>query len=268
VKQPLWPRTAGRNAARIIAASFVAIWLAGAAQAQPHAGQYEQADIEYGARLYGGHCVVCHGDRGESIPGVRLFSGKFKNAGGDRDLTRILTDGIAGTAMAPTGLSEAEIVATIAYLRNVNRVDASAANSGDKLRGRALFFGKGDCGRCHRVGAEGPRAGPDLSNIGVQRTAATLRRSLADPNEALLPINRPVRATLRDGTVVSGRRLNEDTATVQLVDAAGRLVSLDKSALRDYSVGTKATMPSYEGVFTETEQADLVAYLLSLQGLE
>ena len=169
--------------------------------------------------------------------------------------------------MAPTGLSEAEIVAMIAYLRNSNRVDASA-NRGDPARGRALFFGKGDCGRCHRVGAEGPRGGPDLSNIGVQRTAATLRRSLGNPDEALLPINRPVRATLRDGTVVTGRRINEDTYTVQLVDATGRLVSLDKGALRDYSVGMKATMPSYEGVFTETEQTDLVAYLLSLQGLE
>jgi putative heme-binding domain-containing protein len=241
--------------------------LARIAHAQPHAGQYEQADIEYGSRLYGGHCVTCHGDRGESIPGIRLFSGKFKNAGGDRDLTRILNDGIAGTAMAPTGLSEAEIVATIAYLRNSSRVDPSA-NRGDPARGRALFFGKGDCGKCHRVGAEGPRTGPDLSNIGVQRTAATLRRSLGNPDEALLPINRPVRATLRDGTVVTGRRINEDTYTVQLVDTTGRLVSLDKGALREYSVGTKATMPSYEGVFTESEQTDLVAYLLSLQGLE
>lgn len=256
----------GRSGAAA-AASVLLAALPTAARAQPHAGQYEQADIEYGSRLYGGHCVTCHGDRGESIPGIRLFSGKFKNAGGDRDLTRILNDGIAGTAMAPTGLSEAEIVATIAYLRNSNRVDASA-NRGDPARGRALFFGKGDCGRCHRVGAEGPRTGPDLSNIGVQRTAATLRRSLGNPDEALLPINRPVRATLRDGTVVTGRRINEDTYSVQLIDPSGRLVSLDKGALRDYSVGTKATMPSYEGVFTETEQTDLVAYLLSLQGLE
>ncbi len=43
-----------------------------AAQAPAHAGQYEQADIEYGAQLYSGHCVVCHGERGDAMPGANL----------------------------------------------------------------------------------------------------------------------------------------------------------------------------------------------------
>jgi len=108
---------------------------------------------------------------------------------------------------------------------------------------------------------------PDLSNIGTFRTAATLQRALRDPDDALLPINRPVRAVTRMGTVVMGRRLNEDTHTVQLIDDRGRLVSLDKSNLREYSLGNDARMPSYENVFNDAERADLVAYLLSLKGL-
>ena len=55
----------------------------------------------------------------------------------------------------------------------------------------------------------------------------------------MIPINRPVRAVLRDGTVVTGRRLNEDTFTVQLIDERERLVSLDKAAMREYSVGAE-----------------------------
>ena len=51
----------------------------------------------------------------------------------------------------------------------------------------------------------------------------------------MLPTNRPVRAVLRDGTVVTGRRLNEDTFTVQLVDSNERLVSLDRAAIREYT---------------------------------
>ena len=80
------------------------------------------------------------------------------------------------------------------------------------------------------------------------RTAATLQRALRDPTDALIPINRPVRAVLRDGTVVTGRRLNEDTHTVQLIDERERLVSLEKASLREYSVTTAAQMPSYENV--------------------
>ena len=56
----------------------------------------------------------------------------------------------------------------------------------------------------------------------------------------MLPANRPVRAVLRDGTVVTGRRLNEDTFTVQLIDSNERLVSLDRAAIREYTVGSRA----------------------------
>jgi putative heme-binding domain-containing protein len=237
-----------------------------AAQAPAHAGQYEQADIEYGAQLYSGHCVVCHGERGDAMPGANLGSGRFRHAETDRDLTNVIRNGVPGTAMAPSAYTESELGALVAFLRNMSSVNLSSVKLGDPARGRALFAGKGNCASCHRVGAEGPRAAPDLTSIGATRTAATLERSLLDPSVALVPANRPVRAVLRDGTVVTGRRLNEDTFTVQLVDSNERLVSLDRAAIREYTVGTEATMPSYADVFDADERADLVAYLLSLKG--
>ena len=248
-----------------LCASLVA---AGAARAQPqHAGQYEQADIEYGARLYLGRCIICHGERGDGMPGVNLRSGRFKNASTDRELSNVIRDGVAGTAMAPNAYSDSELTALVSYLRNFGSYDlGSAGKPGDVERGRQLFQGKGDCGSCHRVNGVGPRAAPDLSNIGAIRTAGTLQRYLVDPTDAMLPINRPVRIVKRDGTVITGRRVNEDTHTVQLVDSRERLVSLDKSQLREYSIGTEATMPSFADVFDEAERADLVAYLLSLKG--
>lgn len=237
-----------------------------AAQAPAHAGQYEQADIEYGAQLYSGHCVVCHGERGDAMPGANLGSGRFRHAETDRDLTNVIRNGVPGTAMVSSAYTESELGALVAFLRNMANVNLSAVKLGDPARGRELFTGKGDCASCHRVGAEGPRAAPDLTSIGAIRTAATLERALLDPNAALLPANRPVRAVLRDGTVVAGRRLNEDTFTVQLVDSTGRLVSLDRAALREYTVSTEATMPSYAEILSDGERADLVAYLLSLKG--
>lgn len=262
------PCLTARRSVRAFALAFVAAAACGPLplQAQTHAGQYEQIDIEYGARLYAGHCLTCHGERGDSIPGVALGSNKFRRAASDRDLTTIVRDGIAGTAMAPSAYSDSELAAIVAYLRNMTSAGLDGTTIGDAERGRQLFFGKGDCSRCHRVGAEGPRAAPDLSNVGVVRTAAILLRTLLDPNDALIPINRPVRAVLRDGTVVVGRRLNEDTHTVQLIDARERLVSLDKAALREYSIATAAQMPSYRDSLNDGERADLVAFLLSLKG--
>ena len=250
-----------------LAAALAAV--AGApARAQPqHAGQYEQADIEYGARLYSGRCVICHGERGDGMPGVNLRSGRFKNASTDRELTNVVRDGVAGTAMAPNAFTDSELTALVSYLRNFASYDPGRGGKpGDAERGRQLFQSKGDCGSCHRVNGVGPRSAPDLSNVGAIRTAGTLQRYLQDPTEAMLPINRPVRAVKRDGTVVSGRRVNEDTHTVQLVDSQERLISLDKSQLREYSIGAAATMPSFATVFDEKERADLVEYLLSLKG--
>lgn len=236
------------------------------AAAQAHAGHYEPADIEYGARLYSSHCVTCHGERGDSMPGASLGTGKFRRAGSDRELAAVIRDGVPGTAMVPNRYTESELSALVAYLRNMGTVDLRGIAAGDPARGRALFDGKGDCGSCHRVDGRGPRFAPDLSNIGAVRTAALLRRTLRDPTGALLPINRTVRAVLEDGTVIVGRRLNEDTFTVQLIDEHERLVSIDKADLRELTASMESRMPSYAGALDEDEEADLVAYLLTLKG--
>ena len=134
-------------------------------------------------------------------------------------------------------------------------------------RGRALFEGKGECATCHRVNGKGPRLAPDLSDIGAIRTAASLQRSLLEPTESLLPINRPVRIVTKDGRTLKGRRLNEDTYTVQIIDDQERLLSLAKSDIKQLVVETTASMPSYEGRLTPEEMADLLGYLATLRGL-
>ena len=83
----------------------------------------------------------------------------------------------------------------------------------------------------------------------------------------MLPLNRPVRAVTRDGQVISGRRLNEDTYTIQIFDDQERLVSLEKADLQEVTVLTTSPMPSYEDTLSAAEQADLLAYLVSLKGL-
>ena len=80
------------------------------------------------------------------------------------------------------------------------------------------------------------------------------------------PINRPVELVTADGTRVTGRRLNEDTYTVQLIDAEERLRSFDKADLREYTVLTESPMPSYADALSPEELADVLAYLVSLKG--
>jgi len=234
--------------------------------AQEHGGQYSQADIENGFRLYGAHCFSCHGANGDSVPGVDLRRGQFRRVTTDADLIRIIATGIPGTAMPPNRFGTADITGIVAYVRSMRDFDALAVSLGDAGRGQALFAGKGGCTSCHRVNGKGSRVAPDLSDIGAIRAPDALQQSVLDPNASLLPINRSVRAVTRDGKVISGRRFNEDTYTVQLIDEQERLVSIDKAGLREYTVIKTSSMPSYKDTLSSEELADLVAYLHSLRG--
>ena len=236
--------------------------------AQEHAGSYAQADIQVGLRLYSATCTTCHGPNGDLVPGIDLRTGQFERAPSDQQLMRLIATGIPETAMPPGEYSQAELTGLVAYLRTMGEFDPGDVVVGDVERGRAIYNSKGDCASCHRVDGNGSRLGPDLSAVGANRTAGLLENALLDPTGSMFPINRPVRAVTSDGTVYEGRRINEDTFTVQLIDQNERLRSLEKSSLREFSLLTESSMPAYGALLNPQELSDVVAYLLSLRGLE
>ncbi|MEO8048841.1 MAG: c-type cytochrome [Acidobacteriota bacterium] len=233
---------------------------------QDHPQDYSRADIEYGARLYSEQCDRCHGPNGTGVSGVDFKSGKFRHAATDRQLSEVITTGFPEAGMPAFKLDAADIAGLIAFLRNMNTLDRGSLKPGDAARGQLVLEGKGACLSCHRVNGKGSRKAPDLSDIGAVRSAGTIERSLLEPDIQMMPINRPVHIVTRAGKVIDGRRLNEDTYSVQIADEEGRLLSLQKSDLREFNVSTKSNMPSYKGELTPAELSDVVAYLLSLKG--
>lgn len=163
-------------------------------------------------------------------------------------------------------LRQEEMNGVIAYLRAGFDPDGIAVKIGDPGRGQVLFRGKGECATCHRVNGIGPRTAPDLSFIGAIRTPVSLQRNLLDPGTALLPINKPVRIVTRNEETIVGRRLNEDTYTVQVIDSQERLRSLKKSDLVSYEI---SDAPSKQPTtLSSDEVADVISYLLTLRGLQ
>lgn len=244
----------------------IAGWLGftGPIRAQNHGA--DPAEIERGAKLFSVTCITCHGESGDMVPGVNLSKGQFRHASSDEDLLLIIRNGIPGTAMPPNALANADLVALVSYLHSMRDFQSRPVVLGDAKRGQALFEGKGACLGCHAVNGKGSRLALDLSDVGAIRSPAYLENSLLDPNSVAQPQHRFLRAVKRDGTVISGRRLNEDTYTVQLIDDKERLISLSKPDLREYSILKTAGMPSYKDKLTARERADLVAYLISLKG--
>jgi putative heme-binding domain-containing protein len=234
--------------------------------AQSPNSQYAPADIEYGSRVYAAQCSVCHGATGDTVAGVDLGSGRFRRASSDGELMAIISTGIPETAMPAFKFSTAELSGVVAYIRNMRDFKAASVAIGDPAHGEALFSGR--CATCHRVNGKGPRLAPDLSDIGATRTAGALQRAILDPNGSIQPANRSVRAVTKDGKVVNGRRLNEDTYSVQVLDDQEHLVSLLKDDLREYTVVATSSMPPFKDTLRTAEVNDVVAYLLSLKGLK
>jgi quinoprotein glucose dehydrogenase len=117
----------------------------------------------------------------------------------------------------------------------------------------------------HRVKTSGSRLGPNLTEIGANRRMVELERALLEPNSAAAPQNRLVRVVTKDGVTITGRLLNIDTFTVEMLDSEENLRSFLKSDLRESAVLGTSNMPSYKDRLSPQEIADLVGYLASLK---
>ena len=233
--------------------------------AQQPAGQYPQAEVEVGFNLYNMNCITCHGANGDSVSGVSFRSGQFRRVSTDAELNRLIQTGVPGTAMPPGRYGTADLAGLVAYVRSMRDFDTKPAR-GDAARGRTLVEGKGGCLSCHRINGKGSRVAPDLSDIGALRAPDSIERTMNDSTATMLPINRSIRAVTRAGKVITGRRLNEDTYSVQIIDSGENLVSLQKSDLKEYTVLKTSTMPSFKNTLTSMELDDVVTYLRTLKG--
>ena len=172
-------------------------------------------------------------------------------------------------AYAPPGSSSMRRIALLVCL-GVMGIPLAGQNAvpatGDAARGEALVeSATSGCFDCHRIGDRGSRLAPDLSEIGSRRTPDRLRQALVAPDEEVLPENRFVRFVTKDGATVSGRLLNQDAISVQLMTPKQELKSYLRATLREYAIVEKGMMPSVQGKWNEQQIADVVTYLSSLK---
>ena len=158
-----------------------------------------------------------------------------------------------------------EIRQTAAYVRSIGRIDTKPV-PGNAALGAALYRAKGNCTACHSLHGEGGVAGPDLTDIGERRSPEYLRNALINPEADLPEGYLLVTASPKSGAPVTGIRVNEDSFSIQLRDAAGRSHSFWKSDLASIEKKRgKSGMPSYKSRFTDPELTDLIAYLATLK---
>ena len=159
-------------------------------------------DIGSGAAMFDAECASCHGRRATGGLGPDLTRGTFRIAVDDDALFRVIASGIPGSRMpGALGRHSAEDVwQLVGYVRSLSPATRTAPTPTDS-------------GARQRAPVETPRA------VGTTGVVA------ADTNQI-------VRVTTVDGTVHSGRRMDEDMFSVRLLDDRGTLRSFERSAIR------------------------------------
>jgi putative heme-binding domain-containing protein len=224
-----------------------------------------RADLAAGKKLYENQCALCHGQTGEGGRGPVLAKPRLTRAADDEALVRVIEHGIGGTEMPGAhSMSERDIRQTAAYVRTLGRV-ALKPVPGNVARGGELYRTKGGCAGCHDTGF----TAPDLKGVGSRRSAVFLREALLTPESAVPDGYLVITAVPKSGAAANGVRVNEDSFSIQIRDASGKVHSFWKSELAELRKQQgKSTMPSYKGTLSDDELTDVVAYLASLKDSE
>jgi cytochrome c oxidase cbb3-type subunit 3 len=247
----------------------------------PFAGDAKAAKLgEFQFRI---NCAFCHGlgARGGGR-GPDLTRAQKRHGNSDADLFRTINQGVPGTAMPPNGttgqgvgMTDEEIWQVITYLRSV-QVKTPAQSPGNAAHGKELFYGDANCSGCHMVEGKGGRLGPDLSGVGGARAADYIVDSVRNPSRRLaqglfeatkeFPQEyETVTVVTADGKEIAGVTLNEDSFSIQLMDASEQLHFFEKDKLRSFKKSRVSLMPAYDaGLLNDKDLQDIVAYLLSV----
>jgi putative membrane-bound dehydrogenase-like protein len=130
---------------------------------------------------------------------------------------------------------------------------------GDAARGKLVF--KEQCGKCHMHSGEGGRVGPELTGMAVH-PAEELLIHILDPNRSVEGNYRAYTVSTEDGRVVTGLLASESKTAVEIVDAEGKRVAIQRDEIETFQPSPNSLMPvGFEKQIKPDGFADLLAFM-------
>jgi putative heme-binding domain-containing protein len=180
----------------------------------------------------------------------------------DAGIFEAIQKGIPGSAMPASSLQPMDIWKIVAYIRSLRATASDAFVAGDVARGERVYWEKGRCGNCHMIRGRGGISGPDLSNVGGERTLAVIRDALTKPKLPIPRGYRPVEVMTVDGRKLTGIAKNDNNFSLQLLDSHDKLQLLTSDEWVKITYRPESLMPSnYGKVLAPEEFQDLLAFL-------
>jgi putative heme-binding domain-containing protein len=220
--------------------------------------------VDLGTSLFERNCVVCHGIGGTGGRGPGLNRARLALAPDDSALRALIRNGHPPEMPGNQFFSEEDLDVVAGYVRSLGKTEVAEVR-GDAVHGAQVFTNSG-CPACHILAGKGAGYGPELTDLGDRRSARYVRQVILKPTAHLPEGFLMVGAVTADGQEIRGILVNEDNYTLQLKDVTGRFYSFRKTDLKEIEklVG-ESPMPSFEGILSDVELDDVVAFLLSSQ---
>jgi putative membrane-bound dehydrogenase-like protein len=136
-----------------------------------------------------------------------------------------------------------------------------ASLSADAAQGKLVYAKK--CSQCHRLENAGHVVGPDLAAL-TSRSRDVLLTAILDPNRAVEDRFLDFQVRRADGSLANGMLAAESGASITLVAAEGKQISIPRSEVEALRSTGKSLMP--EGMEKEVPPADMAHLLAYLQG--
>jgi putative heme-binding domain-containing protein len=224
-------------------------------------------DVKSGRETFAGACSACHGINGEGGHGPSLTRGNAIRRLNDAELSRTIQRGVPGTDMTGFPFPAPKMAQVVAFLRSLTAPAVETGAPGDVSAGSEIYHGKGGCAGCHMIRGKGGFPGPDLSEIGGQRTVAQLRQAVLHPEARPHPGYRGVTARLRDGSEIQGVAKDYTNYSLSVLDARGQLHLLATGDIDKVTFHDKPLMPDDYGSRLTAQEVDNLIAFLSRQAL-
>lgn len=232
----------------------------------PRRISFNAAEAKAGRELYNGACTMCHGldgtagDRAPALGAQRRYLRATSE-----ELYDAIKNGIKGTGMPGSPLAEADVRKLVAYIHSLRATAIDLDVAGNPAKGRELFETKGNCVKCHMVNGRGGIVGPDLSNLGSERSLAAIRDNLTVPKPVPPRGFQPVTVVTTAGKQIVGVVKNQHNTSFQIIGTDEKLYLLTREQIKSIDFHKQSLMPAdVNKKLDAAEFQDLLAYLSRL----
>jgi cytochrome c oxidase cbb3-type subunit III len=220
--------------------------------------------IAAGAKLWATSCAGCHGPDGSGGRGPNLVKRSLWHPLSDEAIQRTIREGLPGTDMPPTNLTDEDSWSLVAYVKAMTGPASDNDVAGDPEAGERIFSGtRAGCSNCHSIRGQGGRMGPDLTNVGATRPLALIKEAIVGPFQRLqLAGPEGISIKLKNGKEIQGLARNRNNYSLQVLDREGNLHLISMLDVEQLTISARSLMPDdYSRRLSAQELQDLYAFL-------